>query len=325
MTTDLLVTGATGFIGSRVAAAARERPGVRVTSLSRRTRDGGRDAGTVFGDLADPRTLHGGCAGVDVLVHCASRVGGDPESAAAVNDIGTKALVDEAVRAGVRRIVYVSTTAVHGRGPFHGVRPGEAPIAPVSATSRTRAAAERHVLDAGGLVLRPHLVHGEGDRWVIPGLVALLRALSASITGCAAVQSMIDVGTLGRAVVAAALSPRLGPGARYVGHPDPVPVSELLAAVRDQVERAGDGAAVDVPTARARAAGSPRALHHLDMLTVDHWFADDGFWKEVDLRPGEDFATAFARAAPWYRSHLADSPAGTGRPPDRPVGFTAGL
>lgn len=304
MTVDLLITGATGFIGSRVAAAARRRPGVRVRSLSRRTPIGRPDAGTVPGDLADPRTLLGSCAGVDVLVHCASRVGGDPESVAAVNDLGTKALVEEAVRSGVRRIVYVSTAAVHGRGPFHGVRPGEAPIAPVSATSRTRAAAERHVLDAGGLVLRPHLVHGEGDRWVVPGLVGLLRELSASVTGCAAVHSMIDVDTLGRAVVAAALSPHHASGAHYVGHPDPVPATELLAAVCGRVERPGEGAAVDLATARARAAGSPRALHHLDLLTVDHWFADDGFWKDLDCSPGEGFARTFARSAPWYRSYV---------------------
>lgn len=304
MTVDLLVTGATGFIGSRVAAAARGRPGVRVRTLSRRTPPRGPVAGTVPGDLADPRTLYGGCAGVDVLVHCASRVGGDPESAAAVNDLGTKALVEEALRSGVRRIVYVSTAAVHGRGPFRGTRPGEAPIAPASDTSRTRAAAERHVLDAGGLVLRPHLVHGEGDRWVVPGLVGLLRELSATVTGCTAFHSMIDVETLGRAVVAAALSPHHGPGAHYVGHPDPVPAAELLAAVCDRVERPGRGATVDVATARARAAGSPRALHHLGLLTVDHWFTDDGFWKDLDCSPGEGFARTFARAAPWYRSYV---------------------
>ncbi|MFI8088902.1 NAD-dependent epimerase/dehydratase family protein [Streptomyces sp. NPDC086080] len=302
MTADLLITGATGFIGSRVAAAARRRPGVRVRSLSRRTPGASRETGTVPGDLAAPGTLHGACAGVDVLVHCASRVSGDPDAVTAVNDLGTAALVEEAVRAGVRRIVYVSTAAVHGRGPFHGVRPGEAPIAPVSVVGRTRAAAERHVLDAGGLVLRPHLVHGEGDRWVVPGLVQLLRELSATITGCTALQSMIDVETLGRAAVAAALSPHHGPGAHYVGHPDPVSASALLTAVCEQVER--PGASVDVATARARAAGSPRALHHLGMLTVDHWFADDGFWKNLDCSPREDFTTTFARSAPWYRSHL---------------------
>ncbi|GGX17085.1 NAD-dependent epimerase/dehydratase family protein [Streptomyces lomondensis] len=303
MTVTLLITGAGGFIGHHAAAAARRRPGVRVRTLSRRAMPGPE---AVHGDLSDPPSLRGACAGADVLVHCATRIDGDPEAVEAVNDRGTRALVEEAVRAGVRRIVYVSTAAVHGRGPFRGVRPGEVPIAPASVTSRTRAAAEQHVLDAGGLVLRPHLVYGEGDRWVVPGLVWLLRELSATVTGCTALQSMIDVGTLGRAVVAAALSPAHGGGVHHVSHPEPVAVPELLGAVREHLGNPGGGAAVDVATALDRAAGSPLALHHLGMLTVDHWFVDDAFWKDLDCSPGEGFAAEFRRAAPWYRSFLRD-------------------
>ncbi|MFJ8716834.1 NAD-dependent epimerase/dehydratase family protein [Streptomyces violaceus] len=303
MTVNLLITGASGFVGTQVAAAAHRQPGVRVRRLSRRTPPGPE---SVHGDLGDPASLRGACADTDVLVHCATRISGDAESVEAVNDLGTRALVEEAVRSGVGRIVYVSTAAVYGRGPFRGVRPGEVPIAPASATSRTRAAAERHVLDAGGLVLRPHLVYGEGDRWVVPGLVWLLGELSATLTGCAALQSMIDVETLGRAVVAAALSPAHGGGVHHVNHPEPVGVADLLGAVCAQVKEPGGGAAVDVTTALERSAGSPLALHHLGMLTVDHWFVDDGFWKDLDCSPGEGFAAAFTRAAPWYRSFLSD-------------------
>ncbi|MFE7897004.1 NAD-dependent epimerase/dehydratase family protein [Streptomyces sp. NPDC057424] len=301
MTVNLLITGASGFVGSRVAATAQRQPDVRVRLLSRHAPHGPE---YVHGDLCAPPSLRGVCADTDVLVHCATRIGGDAETVQAVNDHGTRALVEEAVRAGVRRIVYVSTAAVHGRGPFHGVRPGEVPVAPDSPTSRTRAAAERYVLDAGGLVLRPHLVYGEGDRWVIPGLVWLMNELSATLTGCDALQSMIDVDTLGRAVVAAALSPAPGGGVHHVDHPEPVAVADLQAAVVRELGEPGGGAAVDVATALDRAAGSPLALHHLGMLTVDHWFADDAFWKDVDCSPGEGFAAAFSRAAPWYRAFL---------------------
>ncbi|MEU3889268.1 NAD-dependent epimerase/dehydratase family protein [Streptomyces sp. NPDC029041] len=301
MTLTLLITGSSGFVGGRVATTARRQPGVDVRLLSRHAPQGPE---YVHGDLCAPHSLRGACAGADVLVHCASRVGGDAETVEAVNDHGTRALVEEAVRAGVRRILYVSTAAVHGRGPFRGVRPGEAPIAPASPTSRTRAAAERYVLDAGGLVLRPHLVYGEGDRWVIPGLVWLMNELSATLTGCTALQSMIDVGTLGRAVVAAALSPAPGGGVHHVNHPEPVPVADLLAAVSRELGEPVGGTAVDVATALDRAAGSPLALHHLGMLTADHWFVDDTFWKTFDCSPGEGFAAVFTRAAPWYRAFL---------------------
>ncbi len=301
MTVKVLITGASGFVGSRVAATAKRQPGVQVRLLSRHAPHGPE---YVHGDLCAPPSLRGVCADTDVLVHCATRVGGDAETVQAVNDHGTRALVEEAVRAGVRRIVYVGTAAVLGRGPFRGVRPAEVPIAPASPTSRTRAAAERYVLDAGGLVLRPHLVYGEGDRWVIPGLVWLMKELSATLTGCEALQSMIDVDSLGRAVVAAALSPAAGGGVHHVGHPEPVAVPDLLAAVCGELEEPGGGAAVDVATALDRAAGSPLALHHLGMLTVDHWFVDDAFWKDFDCSPGEGFAAAFSRAAPWYRAFL---------------------
>ncbi|MGW0497357.1 NAD-dependent epimerase/dehydratase family protein [Streptomyces sp. NPDC003007] len=301
MTVNLLITGASGFVGGRVAATARRRPDVHVRLLSRHAPPG---PAYVHGDLCAPPSLRGACADTDVLVHCASRIGGAAETVQAVNDHGTRALVEEALRAGVRRIVYVSTAAVLGRGPFPGVRPGEVPIAPASPTSRTRATAERHVLDVGGLVLRPHLVYGEGDRWVIPGLVWLMNELSATLTGCEALQSMIDVDTLGRAVVAAALSPAPGGGVRHVGHPEPVAVPDLLAAVGRELGEPGGGAAVDVATALDRAAGSPLALHHLGMLTVDHWFVDDAFWKDVDCSPGEGFGAAFSLAAPWYRAFL---------------------
>ncbi|MEU0167872.1 NAD-dependent epimerase/dehydratase family protein [Streptomyces iakyrus] len=301
MTVKVLITGASGYVGSRVAATAQRQPDVHVRLLSRHAPHGPE---YVHGDLSAPPSLRGVCADIDVLVHCATQVGGDPETVQAVNDHGTRALVEEAVRAGVRRIVYVSTAAVHGRGPFRGVRPGEAPVAPASPTSRSRAAAERYVLDAGGLVLRPHLVYGEGDRWVIPGLVWLMKELSATLTGCEALQSMIDVDTLGRAVVAAALSPVPGGGVHHVNHPEPVAVADLLAAVSRELGEPGGGAAVDVATALGRAAGSPQALHHLGMLTVDHWFVDDVFWKDLDVSPGEGFAAVFSRAAPWYRAFL---------------------
>ncbi|MER7403282.1 NAD-dependent epimerase/dehydratase family protein [Streptomyces sp. NPDC000070] len=304
MTVTFLVTGAGGFVGSRVTAAAHRQPGVRVRHLSRRARPGSDPGEFVHGDLGDPPSLRGSCAGTDVLVHCATRVGGDAGTVEAVNDLGTRALVEEAVRAGVRRIVYVSTAAVYGRGPFRGVRPGEVPISPASVTSRTRAAAERHVLDAGGLVLRPHLVYGEGDRWVVPGLVWLLGELSATLTGCEALQSMIDVDALGRAVVAAALSPAHDGGVHHVNHPEPVMAPDLLGAAGTLLGEPGGGGAVDVATALDRAAGKPLVLHHLGMLTVDHWFVDDAFWKNLDCSPGEGFAAEFRRAAPWYRSFL---------------------
>ncbi|MFH8802048.1 NAD-dependent epimerase/dehydratase family protein [Streptomyces sp. NPDC017936] len=311
MSPRILITGAGGFIGGHVLAAVREAgsapPPVRLLLRdpgSRPPGPGGPAADVVRADLAAPESLRGVCDGVDVVLHCASHIGDDERRTEAVNDRGTRALVEEAARAGATRVVYVSTAAVYGRGPFTGALPGEPPLAPASPTSRSRAAAERHVLDAGGVVLRPHLVLGAGDRWVVPGLAALMGALSARLKGCVSRHSVVDVRALGRAVVAAGLSDRGARGVHHVSHPEPADCSELLDTVADRLGLRLPGTPLDLDGARARLAGQPRALHHLEMLAVDHWFADGGFWAGAGADPGAGFARSLAEHAPWYRDFL---------------------
>ncbi|WP_306329420.1 NAD-dependent epimerase/dehydratase family protein [Streptomyces venezuelae] len=311
----ILITGATGFIGGRVAAAAataREPGHVRLLvrgPLTGPAAATGPRTGTAVGDLRDPASLRRACEGVDVLIHCASAIGGDAEPARAVNDEGTRSLVDAAVRAGVTRIVALSTASVHGRGPFRAAAPGTLPLAPGSVTSSTRAAGERHVMDAGGTVLRPHLVYGTGDRLLFPGLVRLLAALPGPLDGGSSLHSLIDVDSLAGALLGAALSPATEPGPYYVDHPEPVPVGDLLAAAESLLTRTGlrRGRAVDLATARGLLAGLPFAGHHLDMLATDHWFADDRPWRELGCDPGPGFTAGFADHAPWYHGLLDHS------------------
>ncbi|MFE5914216.1 NAD-dependent epimerase/dehydratase family protein [Streptomyces wedmorensis] len=322
----ILITGSTGFIGGRVAATAAARTDVgHVRLLARRplppagaspatgrsaderNQDGRPSSETVIGDLRDPASLRRACEGIDVLIHCASAIGGDEESARAVNDEGTRALVDAAARAGVTRVVALSTASVHGRGPFRAAAPGTLPLAPASATSRTRATGERHVLDAGGTVLRPHFVYGTGDRQLVPGLVRLLAALPGPLDAGASLHSVIGVDALAGVLVGAALSERTRPGPYYVNHPDPVPVADLLAPCEALLAgRAGPprGPAVGADEARALLADLPFALHHLAMLVPDHWFEDDRPWRELGCDPGPDYTAGVADHLPWYRGIL---------------------
>ncbi len=307
------ITGASGFIGSRVALHA-------IRSLSRRhirlvahrrpvAPPPTPRVETLPGDLTDPASLRGLCAGSDTLIHCASQIGGPEELNQAVNAHGTEALVAEARRSGVRRIVYLSTAAVYGPGPFLGARPEQLPLAPRSATSRSRAAAERAVLDAGGIVLRPHLVYGTGDRWVAPGLVSLLRTLDASVEHWPALLSLVEVDDLARALVAAAVTPddRLTSRVYHANHPRPVAVSALLGALADVSGLRPPTEDLTHGQARERLRSRGRSAHDLDMVAADHCFDSTPLWTDLSHSPGPGFPDRFHHHVPWYeRSLCAD-------------------
>jgi nucleoside-diphosphate-sugar epimerase len=116
------VTGATGFIGGRLAGKLRER-GDEVAALVRspdkatELRELGCDL--VQGDLSDEAAIRRGCEGADAVFHVGAvyKVGipsSEREQMWDANVRGTERVLDAAHDAGVKRTVYVSTVNVFG-------------------------------------------------------------------------------------------------------------------------------------------------------------------------------------------------------------------
>ncbi|GGS57930.1 NAD-dependent epimerase/dehydratase family protein [Streptomyces cinerochromogenes] len=303
----VLITGAAGFVGGHVVhEAARRGAALALLSHSRPVAAAGRGHRIVPADLTDPGSLRGVCEGVDVVLHCASYIGSEPGGNEAVNARGTRNLVAEARRSGVSRIVYVSTASVYGRGTFRDAAPGQLLRSPGSPTSASRVAAEDAVLGAGGVVLRPHLVHGPGDRWVVPGIARLLRALPGTVEGWTARVSLVSARDLARLVVGAGLAPAAGltSTAYHATHPEPVRARTLLRAVAACASLPWPRRDLSVSQARAHLAADDRSLHALDLLRTDHWFDGVPLWRDLRLAPGPGFGAGFAESADWYRRTL---------------------
>jgi nucleoside-diphosphate-sugar epimerase len=266
------------------------------------------DAGgvdVVHGDLTAPTSLRGICTGVHTVLHLAAEVGDDEQRCAAVNVDGTRALVSEAQRAGVRRMIYLSTAAVYGDGGHSGAVEDEVLPAPVSVASRTRLIAEREVLATGGVVLRPMFVYGPGDTWFIPPLVNALRRFPVTIDGGRARQSLVAVDDLARAIAAIAVDGwKPGEvGVLHATHPEPVTMAELTEALVTWLDVPPPVGDVPFEQARAFVGDAPRRLRQLELIARDHVY--DGFrlWRHTGVRP-VGFAQRFAEYAGPYRAAI---------------------
>src|SRR2546429_5458214 len=113
----VLVTGASGFIGAAIAQAFR-RAGYPVRALVRpsspRTNLMDIDCEIVEGDVRDRGSISAALAGARYLVHAAADYrlwAPSAEGLLRVNVEGTRIVMEEALRAGIERVVYTSTVA----------------------------------------------------------------------------------------------------------------------------------------------------------------------------------------------------------------------
>lgn len=168
----VLVTGATGFIGSRLAAALEAR-GEHVRRMSRLALPG---PSAVRADLLDPDALDRACCDVELVFHCAGHAHAfdSPGDTAErqhrdVNLVGTANLVEAAGRQGVRGFVFLSSVKAMG-APGAALADEAWPALPESAYGQAKRDAEQAVLAAGPRFdmrvtnLRLAMVYGPGSR-----------------------------------------------------------------------------------------------------------------------------------------------------------------
>ena len=183
-----LITGANGFVGPRLCEEAR-RLGWMVRGAVRTPFQFGRGIEqAAVGSIDGGTDWTGALRQIDVVIHLAARVhvlhndSLDPLAEfLKVNLLGTENLANQAARAGVKRLVYVSSIKVNGEVTLQGAKFTEdGPAVPQDPYGVSKWQAEQalhQIAKSTGLevvIIRPPLVYGPG---VKANFAALMRAV----------------------------------------------------------------------------------------------------------------------------------------------------
>ncbi|HUG28507.1 MAG TPA: NAD-dependent epimerase/dehydratase family protein [Gemmatimonadales bacterium] len=314
-----LVTGGTGFVGSHLVEALRQR-GDEVTAMVRSPARAAilQPFGVTLatGDLHDTAAMARALAGVEVVYQVAGLTAArNAAEFQRVNVDGTATLLAAAAEAGVRRFVLVSSLAAAGPSPRGGRRAELEPSEPVTLYGRSKAAAEDAVRRGAvpWVIARPPAVYGPRD-------VELLKVFKIARLGVAPVfgdgsQELSLVYGPDLAEALAAMGSTVGVEGRvyYPAHPEVVTSGALVHTIG----RAMGRRMRLVPLPRPLAGGilqvtglAARLMGRATLLNPDKaneffqpaWTCDPGpLERETGWRAAHDVVRGVAATRAWYR------------------------
>jgi nucleoside-diphosphate-sugar epimerase len=296
----VLVTGATGFIGVALTRRLLVR-GCQVRTLSRRPPEAGPDGAQCEhfqGDLRDANVLVSACTGVDTVFHLAAYAHvnqHDLEAMRATNVDGTRALLAAAVAAGVRRIVFFSSSLAADK-------------IELTVYGRAKRDAEELLLAAAhaGQIevccLRPVSVYGLGMKGNLLTMIRLIsRGLLPPLPTPSATLSLVGLGDLCEAALLAAVAPAANGSIYTVTDGRTYTVKGIEVSVRRALDLREPRWQMPLPLLWAGAAclevvgklfrlqNSP-GLRSYHVLTTDSVFSCEKIQNELGYNPAATFA-----------------------------------
>jgi dihydroflavonol-4-reductase len=321
------VTGATGFVGSHVARLLREQGAelrLLVRLSSRRDNIADLKGELVVGDLTDKASLTKGMQGCEAVFHVAADYRlwvRRPEEMYLANVEGTRAMLQAAQKAGVRRVVYTSSVATMGFTGNGTPCDEDSPVGVgdmVGHYKRSKFMAEQVVLEAGRagadvVMVNPTTPVGERDIKPTPTGRIIVDFLKKKFpayvdTGL----NLVDVREVALGHVAA--FERARPGERYILGGENLTLKQVFDKL--QAITGIPGPKVKIPHAVAMLYATwdqtftglllgrePRAtVEAVKMGKKKMWASSSKAERDLGWKSGEVDA-ALARAVDWFRSN----------------------
>lgn len=311
-----MVTGANGFVGRRLCAELlRQGQPVRAALRATGQLQGDTEVvvvGAIDGDTDWTDALHG----VDVVIHLAARVhvmqddADDPLAEfLKVNLHGTANLAQQAARAGVKRLVYVSSIKVNGEETqgqcSHTEQDTPAPQDPYGISKwQAEQALQRIAQDTGleVVIVRPPLVYGPGVKGNFISLLAAIdKGIPLPLAGANNARSLVYVGNLVDALIACATRPAAAGQTYLVCDGEDVSTALLVEKIAAALGRSSRAFYLPPGLLRATAVMLGRSAQ-VDRLFGSLRVSDAKLRSELGWVPPYTLEQGLRATVDWYRS-----------------------
>ncbi|MDE1515544.1 SDR family oxidoreductase [Vibrio sp. dsl-7] len=210
----ILVTGASGFVGSHVLSVAHNK-GYQMIAQSRSQQQYKYAFEQVLLDITPETDWQSALVGIDCVVHCAARVHQMAETEADalkayrdVNTLGTLNLARQAALAGVKRFIFLSSIKVNGEQTKAGAAfqhdDAHIPVDPYGLSKFEAEVGLKKILaetEMEVVVIRPTLVYGPGVKanfasllnLVSKGLLLPLGCITHNKRSLVAIDNLVDL------------------------------------------------------------------------------------------------------------------------------------
>lgn len=321
----ILVTGATGFIGSSLCRRLL-RDGVAVRALVRDRakldKIGLGGVAAVEGSITDPDAVSRAVEGAKLVFHVAGTfrdAGLSDDDYRAINVGGVRNLIDASRRQGVERLIHTSTCGIHGTA--HGSPLSESdPIRPEGIYEQTKAEGDELALAEAKVsgspeivVLRPTPVYGPGDTRLLK-LFKIAGQTNPVILGDGTPRyHLVYIDDLVDSFILAAKSPDMRGQAFLIGGPEMPKLEELIRTIGNVLGRT-QRRIVKLPAAPVRmlahaceltfprlGATPPIYRRRVDFFTNDRAFDISKARRLMGYRPKIGSLDGLRRTASWYQ------------------------
>jgi 2-alkyl-3-oxoalkanoate reductase len=330
----VLVTGATGFLGSYVTdllLASGERPRVLIRPGESPAAFAGKRIDVRRGDIRDRTALEAALSGVDRVLHCAARTGpwGPVAEYQRTNVRALETLVRTAMAAGVRRVVHVSSITVHGND-LRGSADENAPLREEpNPYSRSKVAGERllrrMIREEGApvTIVRPGWIYGPRDGASFARIVRMVETRRmVTLGGGQNHLPLIYARDAAMGVVLAGEADQAVGRSYLLVNDEPVTQRDFIGAIAAQLGVPAPtrqvpydlglalGALAESVGRVARRQQPPPVMRYgMQLLGGENHFRITRARRELGFAPLVDLAEGVRRGVEWYRAQYEVTPA----------------